>query len=59
MIDYLDHENVSHRYYSALALVQRLSQDPTLTAILKQRLATEQEPMIRKLLQDTLQAELN
>ena len=59
MIDYLDHENVGHRYYSALALVQRLSQDHTLTAILKQRLATEQEPMIHKLLQDTLQAELN
>jgi len=59
MIDYLTHENVGHRYYSALALVQRLSQDPTITAILKQRLAIEQEPMIRKLLQDTLQAELN
>jgi hypothetical protein len=59
MIDYLDHENVGHRYYSTLALVQRLSQDPTLTTILKQRLETEQEPMIHKLLQDTLQAELN
>jgi len=56
MIDYLDHENVSHRYYSALALVQRLSQDETLTAILRQRLQSEQEPMIRQLLQDSLPA---
>lgn len=59
MIDYLDHENIAHRYYSTLALVQRLSQDPALTAILKQHLDTEKEPMIRKLLQDTLQAEQN
>jgi hypothetical protein len=59
MIKYLDHENVSHRYYCALALVQRLSQDASLTAILKQRLQTEPEPMIRKLLQDTLQAGMN
>lgn len=59
MIEYLNHENVSHRYYCALALAQRLSQDASLTAILKQRLETEQEPMIRKLLQDTLQAGMN
>jgi hypothetical protein len=59
MIDYLSNENIGHRYYSSLALVQRLSQDPTLTAILKQHLDTEPEPMIRKLLQDSLQVELN
>jgi len=58
ILDYLNHEDVGHRYYSTLALVQRLSQDPALTAILKQHLDTEQEPVIRKLLQDTLRAEL-
>lgn len=54
IIDHLEHNDVAHRYYSALALVQRLSQDNTLTTILEQRLAIEQEPMIRKLLQDSL-----
>lgn len=56
IIDHLDHDKVAHRYYSTLALVQRLSQDNTLTAILEQRLTKEQEPMLRKLLQDSLQS---
>jgi hypothetical protein len=58
MVDYLGNKDIGHRYYSALALVQRLSQDPSLKAILEQHFYTEQEPMIRKLLQDTLQIDL-
>lgn len=58
IIKYLSHDEIGHRYYCSLALVQRLAQDPTLQPILKQRLDTEQEPIIHKLLQDTLQASL-
>jgi len=59
MIDYLTREETGHRYYTVFALGQRLSQDSSLSPILRQRLDIEQEPMIRKLLQDTLQAESN
>ena len=59
MIDYLRHDETAHRYYCAVALSQRLSQDPTLAAILQQRLDTEQEPMVRKLLQENLRTTLN
>ncbi|HHO59129.1 MAG TPA: hypothetical protein ENJ64_02720 [Thiotrichales bacterium] len=55
MLRYLKHEDIGHRYYSALALSQRLSQDPSLNAILEQHLQNEQAPLIRKLLQETLQ----
>ena len=59
MIDYLAHAEAGHRYYTALALCQRLSQDPPLAERLRQHLLNEPEPMIRKLLQDTLQVETN
>ena len=54
MIDYLEHEEIGHRYYCSLGLIQRLSQDPSLLPILKQRLDTEQESLILELLQDAL-----
>lgn len=56
MIDYLEHDDTGHRYYCALALSQRLSQDPSLAAILRQRLQKEQDPAVRRLLQESLQA---
>ena len=56
IIKYLTHEDIGHRYYCTLSLIQRQSQDPSLLAILKQRLDTEQQPVILKLLQDSLQA---
>ena len=54
MIDYLGHEEVGHRYYCTLSLIQRLSQDSALLPILRQRLDTEQETLILDLLQDAL-----
>jgi hypothetical protein len=59
MLEYLAHEETGHRYYTVLALGQLLSQHPSLSPILRQRLDIEQEPMIRTLLQDTLQTGLN
>jgi hypothetical protein len=59
MVDYLGHDEPGHRYYCALALGQRLSQDPSLAAILRQRLESEPDPMIRKLLQENLHAALH
>jgi len=56
LLKYISHEEVGHRYYCALALVQHLSQDPSVTAALKQRQNVEQHPMILNILQDTLQA---
>lgn len=58
MVEYLTHEQEGHRYYTALALGQLLSQYPALSPILRQRLDKEQVPMIRTLLQDTLQTGL-
>jgi len=56
LLKYISHEEVGHRYYCALALVQHLSQDPSVTAALKQRQNVEQHPMILNILQDALQA---
>jgi hypothetical protein len=56
MVDYLGHEEVGHRYYCSLALVNRLAQDPSLLPILQQRLDSEQETLILELLQDALKA---
>ncbi|MCP4074627.1 MAG: hypothetical protein GY744_00400 [Gammaproteobacteria bacterium] len=56
LLKYISHEEVGHRYYCALALVQHLSQDPSVTAALKQRQNVEQHLMILNILQDTLQA---
>lgn len=55
MVEYLKDDNVGHRYYCALALAQRLSKDTTLEPILRDHIQNETEPMITKLLQDTLQ----
>ncbi len=56
LLKYLTHEDVGHRYYCTLSLIQRQSQDSSLKSILQQRLNTEQQPIILKLLQDSLQA---
>jgi len=55
MIDYLDHEEIGHRYYCTLSLIRRLSRDPDLLPVLRQRLDTEQETLILELLQDTFE----
>lgn len=55
MIDYLDHEEIGHRYYCTLSLIRRLSSDPELLPVLRQRLDTEQETLILELLQDTFE----
>lgn len=52
MIDYLGHEEIGHRYYCTLSLIRRLSRDPDLLPVLRQRLDTEQETLILELLQD-------
>ena len=54
MIKYLNHEEIGHRYYCSLGLIQRLPKDPALLPILRQRLDTEQETLILELLQDAL-----
>ena len=54
MIKYLTSEEMGHRYYCTLALIQRLEQDPDLSPILKQRMDIEKDPIISKLLQDNL-----
>jgi len=41
MIDYLDHEDIGHRYYCSLGLIQRLPQDEALLPVLRQRLENE------------------
>ena len=56
MLKYLDHEDIGHRYYCTQSLIQRLSQDPSLLSVLKQRLDIEQEPRILQMLQDNLTA---
>ena len=59
MIDYLDHEEIGHRYYCTLSLIRRLSRDsdlsPVLLPALRQRLDTEQETLILELLQDAFE----
>lgn len=57
MMGYLSHDDIGHRYYCALALSQRLSQQPALAVILKKRLEIEQEALIIKRLQECLSAE--
>ena len=52
MIDYLGHEEIGHRYYCTLSLIRRLSRDPDLLPVLRQRLDTEQETLILELLQN-------
>ena len=59
MLNYLGHEEVGHRYYTAMALSQRLAQDPGLASALRKRLDHETVPMISKLLQECLQAATN
>jgi hypothetical protein len=59
MLSYLNHEETGHRYYAALALSQRLSQEPSLAAILRERLQSETVSIISKLLQESLQAASN
>jgi len=54
MIKYLTHDEIGHRYYCTLTLIQRLEQDPDLSPILKQRMDIEKDPIISKLLQDSL-----
>ena len=51
---YLSHDDIGHRYYCALALSQRLSQQSAATELLRKRLEVESEPLIIKLLQDCL-----
>ena len=53
--DYLDNEEIGHRYYSTLSLIRRLPRDPDLLPVLRQRLDTEQETLILELLQDTFE----
>jgi len=55
MIDYLGHEEIGHRYYCTLSLTRRLSRDPDLLPILRQRLDREQETLILELLQDAFE----
>jgi hypothetical protein len=55
MIDYLGHDDIGHRYYCSLGLIQRLPQDPSLLPILRQRLDTERETLILDLLRNTLE----
>jgi len=55
MIDYLAHEEIGHRYYCSLALVQRLPQDASLLPILEQRLDSEQETLILELFRNALE----
>jgi len=55
IMNYLTHDEIGHRYYCARALIQRLAQDTSAAAVLKQRMDIEQEPIITKLLQQSLQ----
>jgi hypothetical protein len=55
MIDYLDHDDIGHRYYCSLGLIQRLPRDPSLLPILRQRLDRERETLILDLLRDALE----
>ena len=54
MLDYLDHEDIGHRYYCSLGLIQRLPQEPSLRSVLSQRLDMERETLILDLLRDAL-----
>ncbi len=55
ILNYLDHEETGHRYYTALALGQRLSENPALAPHLQTRLGSEENPIVRGILQDVLQ----
>ena len=55
MIDYLNHDDIGHRYYCSLGLIQRLPLDPALLPILRQRLDSEQETLILDLLHEALE----
>jgi hypothetical protein len=55
MIAYLDHDDIGHRYYCSLGLLQRLPRDPSLLPILRQRLDSERETLILDLLRDALE----
>jgi hypothetical protein len=54
MLDYLEHEDIGHRYYCSLALIQCLPEDPSLRPVLRQRLDMERETLILDLLRDAL-----
>lgn len=54
IINYLNHEELGHRYYTALALGQRLSVNSALAQYLQARLEIEEIPIVRDILQDSL-----
>ncbi len=55
ILAYLNHEETGHRYYTALALGQRLSENPSLKSHLQDRQKQEDNTLVLDLLQDLLQ----
>jgi len=54
LLQFLDHEELRHRYYATLAMGRRISEVPEFAVALRQRLAVESEPVIRKALEQQL-----
>lgn len=54
MLRFLNDDDALHRYYSAMALVRRVPTNPGLAERLAERLSTESEPEIRKVLEKRL-----
>ncbi len=54
MLQFLDDDDASHRYYAALALTRRIRKNPDLAQVLSGRLSIEPEPDIRQIIENGL-----